>query len=317
MAEKIPVYVINGFLESGKTSFYSYTIGQPYFQSADTTLLIICEEGEVDYSNSLLKDTRTVLEVIEDVKDFTPGNLMALNAKYRPGRVLIEWNGMWDYKQFKIPHAWRLEQQITCIDASTFGMYYSNLGMRSLLFEELKGSELVMFNRCDGIDYDTLVKYKRNVKAICQQAELVFEDQNGEIDMTTEEDLPYDVNQEVIELANMDYGIWYLDAMEHMDRYEGKKIHFQGLVATPDQFPQGYFVPGRMAMTCCAQDMQFLGYACALDGQKKFPEGSWVDVVASVNKEFFGPYEGEGVVLHAIKLEATEKPEQPVINFAG
>ncbi len=27
-----PVYVINGFLESGKTEFICYTLGQPYFQ---------------------------------------------------------------------------------------------------------------------------------------------------------------------------------------------------------------------------------------------------------------------------------------------
>ena len=42
-----PVYVINGFLDSGKSSFFSYTIGQPYFQTSGTTLLIVCEEGEV------------------------------------------------------------------------------------------------------------------------------------------------------------------------------------------------------------------------------------------------------------------------------
>ena len=46
-----PVYVINGFLESGKTSFFAYTIGQPYFRTNGTTLLITCEEGEVGYGD--------------------------------------------------------------------------------------------------------------------------------------------------------------------------------------------------------------------------------------------------------------------------
>ena len=45
----IPVYMINGFLESGKSEFIKYTIAQPYFQSRSTTLLILCEEGEVEY----------------------------------------------------------------------------------------------------------------------------------------------------------------------------------------------------------------------------------------------------------------------------
>ena len=39
--EQKPVYVINGFLDSGKTSFIAYTIGQPYFQVKGTTLLIV------------------------------------------------------------------------------------------------------------------------------------------------------------------------------------------------------------------------------------------------------------------------------------
>ncbi len=317
MDEKIPVYVINGFLESGKSSFFTYTLGQPYFQSKETTLLILCEEGEVEYSDKLLKQTRTVKEVIEDVDDFTPGTLMAMYAKHHPGRVLIEWNGMWDFKKFKLPKAFFLEQQMSCIDASTFGMYFANLGMRSLLFEELKNSELIMFNRCDGIDYEELVKYKRNVKAVCPQAELIFEDANGEIDMTTEEDLPFDINQDVINLEGMNYGVWYLDAMEHPDRYEGKTISYSGIVAIPDDFPKGYFVPGRMAMTCCAQDMQFLGYACQYPDTDKLKEKNWVRVTAKVRSGEFGPYEGEGIILDAVKVEPVEEPADAVINFAG
>ena len=48
-AKQKPVYVINGFLDSGKSSFFSYTLGQPYFKSQekDPTLLILCEEGEI------------------------------------------------------------------------------------------------------------------------------------------------------------------------------------------------------------------------------------------------------------------------------
>ena len=40
-----PVYMINGFLESGKTEFICYTLAQPYFQIKGKTLLIVCEEG--------------------------------------------------------------------------------------------------------------------------------------------------------------------------------------------------------------------------------------------------------------------------------
>ena len=40
-----PVYIINGFLESGKTEFINFTLDQPYFQISGKTLLLLCEEG--------------------------------------------------------------------------------------------------------------------------------------------------------------------------------------------------------------------------------------------------------------------------------
>ena len=82
----IPVYFINGFLESGKTEFIKYTIAQPYFLSRKTTLLIVCEEGELEYEESLLKKTRTVMEVIDDEDDFTVERLLELEKKHSPER---------------------------------------------------------------------------------------------------------------------------------------------------------------------------------------------------------------------------------------
>ena len=54
----IPVYMINGFLESGKTEFISFTLGQPYFKIKGKTLLILCEEGEIEYDKELLAISR-------------------------------------------------------------------------------------------------------------------------------------------------------------------------------------------------------------------------------------------------------------------
>ena len=313
--EQKPVYVINGFLDSGKTSFIAYTIGQPYFQVKGSTLLIVCEEGESEYRKGLLEQTDTFIEKIEDLEDFTTAHLMELEKKHRPERILIEWNGMWDFREFKLPRAWRLEQQITTIDASTFNVFFTN--MRSLAAEQLRNSELIMFNRCDDVDEKQLINFKRNVKAINQKADLVFEDSEGEIDMTTEEDLPFDIHQDPIPLEGLDYGIWYIDAMEHPDRYVGKNITYTGMVMRPNDFPAGYFVPVRMAMTCCANDMSFLGYACRFDGASSLTERQWVKVHATIKNEEFGPYGGPGIILEASSVETAKQPEEPVINFAG
>ena len=38
--DRLPVFVINGFLEAGKTQFISYTLQQDYFQSDGITVLV-------------------------------------------------------------------------------------------------------------------------------------------------------------------------------------------------------------------------------------------------------------------------------------
>lgn len=306
-----PVYVINGFLESGKTEFITYTLAQPYFQVRGKTLVLLCEEGEIEYDDTLLKKARAVVEVIEDEEDFTPAHLIELEKKHKPERIIIEYNGMWNYKDMKLPWHWSIDQQITTINAATFPMYYTN--MKSLLAEMLRKSEMIIFNRCDGIK--DLSSYKRNVKAINQKAEIIFEDANGEINEMMEEELPYDIKADVIELDNMGYAIWYLDALDHLERYIGKKVRFTANVLKPQSFPSDYFVPGRMAMTCCADDMAFLGFACQYDKAASLEQKQWVKVTVEVREEYFADYNGNGPVLHAVSVESTKAPKEEIINF--
>lgn len=305
------VYIINGFLESGKTEFITYTLAQPYFQSKGTTLILLCEEGEIEYDADLLKKSRSVVEVIDKEEDFNPSALIELEKKHKPDRIIIEYNGMWNFKNMKLPWHWKVEQQITTIDGSTFPMYYTN--MRSLLAEMIRGSEMIIFNRCDGIK--DLSSYKRNIKAVNPKADIIFEDANGEITEIMEDDLPYDLKQDVIKLDDYGYGIWYLDSMDHLERYVGKTIEFLAMVLKPEGFPGGYFVPGRMAMTCCADDMAFLGYACEYKDAGNLNQKEWVKVRATVAKEYWEDYKGEGPLLHAISVEKAKAPKNEVISF--
>ena len=278
-----PVFIVNGFLESGKTEFICYTLAQPYFQTKGKTLLIVCEEGEEEYDDELLSQSRTIMEVIDEEAAFTPENLMELDKKYKPERVIIEYNGMWNFKNMKLPWHWSVEQQI-------------------------------IFNRCDGLT-DQLASYRRNVKAVNPQAEIIFEDSQGEVNQIFEEDLPYKLDAPIIELDNEGFGIWYLDCMDNLDRYIGKTIQFVGMVLIPEEFPEGYFIPGRMAMTCCAEDMAFLGFACEYDKTNTLTNKQWVKVTAKVTKEYFADYGGEGPVLKAVRVEQTKKPKEEVISF--
>ena len=306
-----PVYIINGFLESGKSEFINFTLEQPYFRIKGKTLLLLCEEGEIEYDEEILKKSRTVLELIEKEEDFNSTNLVELEKKYKPERIIVEYNGMWNFKNMKLPWHWKVEQQITTIDASTFPMYFTN--MRSLLAEMIRNSEMIIFNRCDGVE--DLSTYKRNVKAINAKADIIFEDANGEINEIFEDDLPYDLKQDTLELDNYGYGIWYLDSLDHLERYIGKQVTFTAMVLKPENFPKDYFVPGRMAMTCCADDMAFLGFACEYDKTDTLEQKQWVKVTAKVAKEYWADYNGEGPILHAVSVETAKAPKEAVISF--
>ena len=308
-----PVYMINGFLDSGKTSFLKFTLAQDYFQIKGNTLLILCEEGEEEYDAELLKKSKTIVEVLENEEDFTIENLAQYEKKWRPERIVIEYNGMWNCKDLQLPAGWTVEQQITCVDAGSFNMYYNN--MRAMVAEMVRKSELIIFNRCDDC-MDYLASFRRNIKAVNPSATVVFENSEGEIDEIFEEDLPYNLKDSVIELTDTAYGIWYLDMMDHLERYEGKTVSFLAMVMNPPEFPKGYFVPGRLAMTCCAEDIAFIGYVCEYDGADKLKDKSWINVKAVVTKGFFAGYKGEGPILKAVEITPAKKPKEEVISFS-
>lgn len=296
--EKMPVFVINGFLEAGKTQFVSFTLQQDYFQAEGTTILILCEEGDTEYDKELLKKTRTKIVTVDSAEELDSDFFGRLEALYNPDRVMIEWNGMWPQDQLKLPRDWQLFQQITIIDGSTFELYLNN--MKPLLALMVKSSELVIMNRCDEVTDENLTRYRRGLKALNPQCEIIFEDAEGEIEQEVlEEDLPYDMQADVIKIVPEAYGIWYIDALDKEDRYDGKVVEFTAMVLKSPEFPKNYFVPGRMAMTCCEADMTFLGFICKAREARTLETGQWVTVRAEIKYEFWQDYDGVGPVLYA------------------
>lgn len=311
---QIPIYFMAGFLESGKSEFLKFTVEQDYFQIDETTLLILCEEGEIEYDQKTLKECNTQLVVLESQEELTQESLEQLDEKYHPGRVIIEYNGMWpvsDFEKLKLPMFWKMAQHITVIDASTFQMYLNN--MKSLVMDMVRNADLVIFNRCQ--QDSPLAMFRRNIKAVNQRAEIIFEDEEGEIENIFEDDLPYDLNDKVIHILPEDYGIFYIDALDHKEHYNGKTISFTGMVLKSKDFPTKVFVPGRMAMTCCADDTTFIGFLCKSPYGPKLKTGEWVKVTATVQYEKQPAYHGEGPVLYADFVEKTEPLKEELVYF--
>ena len=309
--DMIPVYFINGFLESGKTEFINFTIEEDYFKIDELTLIIACEEGEKEYEPEALEGGNAVLELLDGESAFTLKNLSALAAKHNPERIIIEYNGMWNPKDILLPQDWAMEEQITLIDATTFAMYYAN--MKSRIAEMVRNADVVVFNRCDNIALDELQSFRRSVRAINSFADIVFENAYGEMELG-EEELPYDLESDIIVLDEDTYAIWYMDAMERMDRYYGKTVQFLAMVVHQEDFPEGWLIPGRVAMVCCEDDVAFLGFPCKWDGAP-LAEGQWVTMTAVMKEEYWFEYEGEGPVLYGVSAEPAEAPAKVMIDI--
>ena len=72
---------------------------------------------------------------------------------------------------------------------------------------------------------------------------------------------------------------------------------------------------GRFVMTCCENDIQFVGIVAKGSGMKAYKNRDWVEVTATVKKENFEAYQGDGPVLYIEKITTTSKPEQEVVTF--
>ena len=73
--EQKPVYVINGFLDSGKTTLLRDTMAMDYFNDGQRTVLIRCEDGECEgcanQIDAFVMEVRPV-EGDEETEEFVP-----------------------------------------------------------------------------------------------------------------------------------------------------------------------------------------------------------------------------------------------------
>ena len=315
----IPVYLFMGFLESGKTTFIQDTLEEDYFNNGEKTLLIACEEGEEEYDMQLLEEAKTTLVFVEEEEELTKDFFNELLAKHQPDRILIEHNGMWSIEKLCLAMEGTpmvIYQTIVTANAETFDLYMNN--MRSLAIEMFKIGEMIIINRC--VKDTPRASYRRSIKAVNRRAQVMFDFADDADFEEEEEDLPYDVSGDVITLEDDDYGIWFVDAGDRPDIYRGKTIVMKTVIYKSVRLPKGTFVPGRHAMTCCADDIQFIGYLCHTNHAKSstlkaIKNQMWVTLTAEIRYEYLEQYGEEGPVLYAKRIEAAEKPEEPLVYF--
>ncbi len=311
----IPVYIFCGFLESGKTTLIQTTLRDEGFNEGEKTLLLVFEEGIEEYDSKFLKETNTDVEYFDDLSQLNTDILRELDNKYTPDRVMVEFNGTWnidDFLDIEMPLDWIVVQILSTIDASTFTNYINN--MRTFMFNVINPADVIVFNRCDE---DTKKAYLRtNVKSINKGAQIIYEMKDGTISPMTDEEMPFDLRADVIEINDDDYGLWYMDALDNARKYDGKTVVIQGRVMRRMEDPDDIYVIGRKAMVCCAEDTQLIGYMVKSKHAEQMVDGDWLQLKAKMHVVYDEEYRGEVPMLEEISYKRIPPLKEELVYFS-
>lgn len=305
-----PVYIFSGFLDSGKTRAIKNTLYNPRFNEGEKTLIICFEQGDEEYDNKFLKATNSEIIYMDSINDLTLEKQKEIDSNYKFDRVFLELNGLEDdhilYENGLIGN-WEIVQTLTTIDASKFNIYLQN--MRQFMYNHVVNAEVVILNRSDDIDKRYL---RNNLKSINQYLELIYEDKDGNVTNKIEDEI-FDLSKD-LEISDIDYGLWFMDAIDNPEKYDRKKITIKArYVAQIDDY-NNVLIMGRKAMVCCANDIADIALPCI--GMKK--EDIDIDKYYLISGEARCIENSEGVKVCAIDVKQhkeAEAPKEELVTF--
>lgn len=311
----IPVYIFLGFLESGKSTLIHTTLLDEGFNEGEKTLLLVCEEGIEEYDSAFLKKTHTDVVYFENIEEISADVLRELDKTYTPDRIMVEYNGTWnidDFLNIELPLDWLVVQILSTIDASTFTSYINN--MRSFMFNVINPADVIVFNRCSE---DTKKAYLRtNVKSINKQAQIIYELTDGTISPMSDDEMPFDLSANVIEISDDDYGLWYMDALDNAKKYRDKTVVIRGKVMRRDIDPEDIYIIGREAMVCCAEDVQLIGYMVQSENADAMVDGDWLELTAQMKVVYDPEYQGDVPLLQEVSYKRIPPLKEEYVYFS-
>ena len=310
----LPVFLFTGFLDSGKTTFLQSMLEDPSFNEGQRTLVLQCEEGEEELIPSRFSINNVTIHAVENLSDLTPANMSLWQRKAAATRIMIEYNGMWQMNDLfdRLPENWGIAQETMMVDAKTITAYNAN--MRQLVVDKLNTAELVIFINVEP-EQDRMELHKL-VRGISRGAQIVYDLTDGtSVEDDIEDPLPFDINADIIEIADRDYALFYRDLVDEPAKYEGKTVRYKGLCANNMRMPKDTFLAGRHIMTCCEADIADCPLVCKWDRAKSVKHTSWGIVEGRINEKFSNIYGKKGPVLTVHSCEPASEPEQPVATF--
>jgi hypothetical protein len=92
--------------------------------------------------------------------------------------------------------------------------------MKKIFLTMVKDSSLEIFNRIEN-EGKNLGQYRRFIRGMTQQAQIAFEQPDGRLSATLDEDLPYDLSMDNIPFKEDQevYPAWYVEVFDNWEKY--------------------------------------------------------------------------------------------------
>ena len=116
--QQVPLFIVNGLLESCKTTLVKEVVENNVSYQEYNTLLIVSEEGEIEYEKWWLEEYKVHIEVVDSIEDLNVENLTRWDQKYMPAQIVLELNGFYDLDDIEFPDYMHVYQIITTIDTT-------------------------------------------------------------------------------------------------------------------------------------------------------------------------------------------------------
>ena len=304
--------LVYGFPDAGKTSYIRDCILNGFFHRRGTTLILCFEQGEEQYDEAALAEKKTTVAFYDggDVKAFCEDAINTLS----PDRIYVEMNTWMPELKDQLPECMKVAFAITLIEWDTFQPHY--VSHIQQIREMVSESNQVTFRGCP--QRRMLEPYSQAFRVMNPKAAYLRQDPMGYHEKAFDIFVPFSLEADEIPIDEKNYLPFWLDAFDHPEHYNGKTIRFTEPVEIRKSDADGTLSCGRVVMTCCMADLQFMSFEldAAQSSGADAPGGQaegWVtfDALAETAENRFGQ---KKLRLKAGAIRPAQAPQQLIMD---
>ena len=306
----IDTRIVFGFQGAGKTSYIRDCVMNDCFYKYGTTLILCFEQGKEKYDICALSEKRAFVAYYDrrmDIEEFCLDPI----RKYHPDWIYVEMNTKLPDLRNCFPEVMHVTSAVTWIEWTTIDFFFANF--RSAISQMVSQSIQVTFRGCPS--KELLAPYGPDFKLMNHRASYLRQDPMGYHEKAFDLFLPYSLDDETITVTANEYLIFWLDAADHPEHYAGKRLCFSDPVELRQTGDGSTWSAGRVVMTCCMADLQFMSMELEDSGEEEIP-GGWA-VLEAVGRLSRNEYEQKVLKLDSKCLIPAAAPHSNILMPAN